>query len=471
MSREKQLVKNTLIVAVGKIATQFISFFLLPLYTALLTTEEYGVVDLMNTYISLLLPLVFFQIDQAIFRFLIDVRGIKERKKQLVSTAFLTITVQSIIFLLVYLFVSQFISNEYKYFLATNIVAAMFSNITLQIARGVGDNLTYSQGSLISGAGTVILTVLLIWKLGMGAYGMLTASLASNILCFLFIFLKKKLYQYVSITSFNRESLKELWRYSIPLIPNQLSWWIINASDRLIVSFFLGVAMNGVYSASNKFSSICITLFAIFNMTWSESASLYIKDKDASEYFSNIMNISIKLFSSLCLGIIAVMPFVFSFLITGRDFSSAYYQIPILMLATVFNIVVSLLGSVYVALMKTTEIAKTSIYAAIINIIVNLLLIRFFGLFAASFSTLLAYFAMAVYRYKDVQKYIKIYLDGKSVLSSLLLASIALYSYYYGNTILKLFIFMAIFIYGICLNREILNSIFKMFYGRLKGFK
>lgn len=471
MSREKQLVKNTLIVAVGKIATQFISFFLLPLYTALLTTEEYGVVDLMNTYISLLLPLVFFQIDQAIFRFLIDVRGIKERKKQLVSTAFLTITVQSIIFLLVYLFVSQFISNEYKYFLATNIVAAMFSNITLQIARGVGDNLTYSQGSLISGAGTVILTVLLIWKLGMGAYGMLTASLASNILCFLFIFLKKKLYQYVSITSFNRESLKELWRDSIPLIPNQLSWWIINASDRLIVSFFLGVAMNGVYSASNKFSSICITLFAIFNMTWSESASLYIKDKDASEYFSNIMNISIKLFSSLCLGIIAVMPFVFSFLITGRDFSSAYYQIPILMLATVFNIVVSLLGSVYVALMKTTEIAKTSIYAAIINIIVNLLLIRFFGLFAASFSTLLAYFAMAVYRYKDVQKYIKIYLDGKSVLSSLLLASIALYSYYYGNTILKLFIFMAIFIYGICLNREILNSIFKMFYGRLKGFK
>ena len=194
MSREKQLVKNTLIVAVGKIATQFISFFLLPLYTALLTTEEYGVVDLMNTYISLLLPLVFFQIDQAIFRFLIDIRGIKERKKQLVSTAFLTITVQSIIFLLVYLFVSQFISNEYKYFLATNIVAAMFSNITLQIARGVGDNLTYSQGSLISGAGTVILNVLLIWKLGMGAYGMLTATLVSNILCFLFVFLKKKLY-------------------------------------------------------------------------------------------------------------------------------------------------------------------------------------------------------------------------------------------------------------------------------------
>ena len=72
MNREKQLVKNTFIVALGKICTQFISFFLLPLYTAILSTEEYGVVDLLNTYISLIIPIVFLQMDQAIFRFLIE---------------------------------------------------------------------------------------------------------------------------------------------------------------------------------------------------------------------------------------------------------------------------------------------------------------------------------------------------------------------------------------------------------------
>ncbi|BCP62258.1 hypothetical protein SUT380_14460 [Streptococcus parasuis] len=74
MSREKSLIKNTAIVAVGQIGTKFISFFLLPLYTAVLTTYEYGITDLLNTYVSLLMPLIFFQADQAIFRFLIDYR-------------------------------------------------------------------------------------------------------------------------------------------------------------------------------------------------------------------------------------------------------------------------------------------------------------------------------------------------------------------------------------------------------------
>ena len=49
MSREKQLAKNTLIITVGKVCTQLISFFLLPLYTGILSTEEYGIVDLLNT--------------------------------------------------------------------------------------------------------------------------------------------------------------------------------------------------------------------------------------------------------------------------------------------------------------------------------------------------------------------------------------------------------------------------------------
>ena len=62
MNKEKQLIKNTAIVSIGKICTQLITFFLLPLYTALLTTEQYGVVDLMNTLVALFLPIVTLQI-------------------------------------------------------------------------------------------------------------------------------------------------------------------------------------------------------------------------------------------------------------------------------------------------------------------------------------------------------------------------------------------------------------------------
>ncbi len=458
MSRERQLVKNTVIVAVGKICTQFISFFLLPLYTAMLSTEEYGTVDLLNTYISLLLPLIILQIDQGIFRFLIDARESEEEKKSLISTTVIIVTLQSIAYLVIYAIVGQFINNEYKYFLATNVVASIFSSIMLQISRGLGDNKVYSIGSLISASGTVILNVIFIVIFKWGAYGMLLASLIANCLCALFVFIKKKIYKYVSKGAFSKVQLKSIWKYSIPLVPNMLSWWIVNASDRTIVSNIISISANGIYSAANKFSSVCITFFNIFNMTWSESASMYIKDKDSSIYFTNIMNTALRIFSAICIGIIAIMPFVFPILVNEK-FNEAYYQIPILMISTLCNIMVSLLGSVYVAKKNSKEIAKTSIFAAVINIGVNLGLVKFIGLYAASISTLVAYLAMAIYRYIDVQKYIKIKVDFKLVLYTVLISIIIFTTYYMRITWLSIVSLSITVLYAILINRNTMGII------------
>lgn len=460
MSREKQLVKNTVIVAVGKICTQFISFFLLPLYTAMLSTEEYGTVDLLNTYISLLLPLIILQIDQGIFRFLIDVRENEEEKKSLISTTIIIVTLQSIAYLIIYAIVGQFINNEYKYFLATNVVATIFSSIMLQISRGVGDNKVYSIGSLISASGTVILNVIFIAIFRWGAYGMLLASLIANCLCAIYVFIKKKIYKYISIGAFSKVQLKSIWKYSIPLVPNMLSWWIVNASDRTIVSNMLSISANGIYSAANKFSSMCITFFNIFNMTWSESASMYIKDKDSSLYFTNIINIALRIFSSICIGIIAIMPFVFPLLVNEK-FNEAYYQIPILMLSTLCNIIVSLIGSIYVAQKNSKEIAKTSILAAIINIIINLVLIKFIGLYSASISTFIAYLLMAIYRYIDVQKYIKIKIDFKLILNTIIISIIVFVTYYLRITWISIISLIITVLYTIVINRNTMEFVVK----------
>ena len=469
MKREKQLVKNTVIVAIGKICTQFISFFLLPLYTALLSTEEYGTVDLLNTYISLLLPLVFLQIDQAAFRFLIDVRDNEKEKRKLLSTIIFTIVIQSVLYLIVYAIIGSFIDNQYKYFLATNVVASMFSNIMLQISRGLGDNSTYSLGSLVSGAGTIILNVLFIVVFKWGAYGMLSATLIANLLCAIFVFLKKKIYKYISISEYSKSEIKKIWKYSIPMVPNQLSWWIITVSDRTIITYILGVGMNGIYSAANKFSSICTSLFGIFNLTWAESASMYIGDKDSSEYFSNIISTTLKLFIALCFGIISFMPFVFKFLITGEGYAEAYFQIPILMLSTIFSIAVSLFGSIYVALKKSGEIAKTSIYAAIINIVVNLLLINFIGLYAASISTLIAYLAMSIYRYFDIQKYKRIKIDKKLIAISVITGSVIVVIYYIRNTYLCLLGALISVIFALLYNKNLLFNIFQIVKKKIKA--
>ena len=458
MSREKQLVKNTIIITIGKICTQFISFILLPLYTAILTTEEYGVVDLLNTYVSLLAPIIAFQIEQAVFRFLIDIRNNEEEKKTLIATSLFFGITQSIIFLIVFSIIARWFNNDYKYFLATNVVAAIFSSMMLQISRGLGDNTSYTIGSFITASLNVLLNVIFIVFLKLGAYGMLLASLISNIVCAVFLFIKKKVYRYVSIKKINKTKLKELCKYSIPLIPNSISWWIVNASDRTIVSSALGIGMNGIYSAANKFSSVYITFYNIFNLTWTESVAMYIKDKDADIYISKVINTALKLFFAVGLGIIACMPFIFPIMVNEK-FGEAYYQIPILMLSSLCNVVVGLISVIYIAKKLTKEVAKTSIIAAIINITTNLILIRFIGLYAASMSTLIAYFSMMVFRYIHIQKFVKVKIDRKFIFQTLGLILILLTTYYINNFYLNIISLIITIVYAILINKNTLKSL------------
>lgn len=453
MSKGKDLAKNTAIVSIGKICTQLITFFLLPVYTAVLSNEEYGVVDLLNTLTSLLLPIATLQIEQGIFRYLLDCRENKEKQTTLITTVSKFILVQSAICILIFLCASPFIHNEYKYFLMANLLMGILSSISLQICRGLGDNKTYAVGSFITGALTVILNVIFIVAFKWGAYGMLIATAISNLLCAIYVFVKKKIYKYIDIKQNDKKLLKDIVKYSVPLIPNMISWWIVSASDRTIISAVIGVAQNGIYSAANKFSGIFSTLYSVFNLTWTESASININSEDRDEFFSKIFDFIVRFFGSLCLGTIAVMPFVFGILVNEK-FEESYYQIPILILGSVFNILVSFLGSVYVAKKLTKEIAKTSIIAAIINIVVNIALINQIGLYAASISTVIAYFAMFIYRWIDVKKYVSIK-TNKALIAVLSVSFlVAIITYYLKMKIISIVALLAVIIIAIYINKD-----------------
>lgn len=453
MSKGKDLAKNTAIVSIGKICTQLITFFLLPVYTAVLSNEEYGVVDLLNTLTSLLLPIATLQIEQGIFRYLLDCRENKEKQTTLITTVSKFILVQSAICILIFLCASPFIHNEYKYFLMANLLMGILSSISLQICRGLGDNKTYAVGSFITGALTVILNVIFIVAFKWGAYGMLIATAISNLLCAIYVFVKKKIYKYIDIKQNDKKLLKDIVKYSVPLIPNMISWWIVSASDRTIISAVIGVAQNGIYSAANKFSGIYSTLYSVFNLTWTESASININSEDRDEFFSKIFDFIVRFFGSLCLGTIAVMPFVFGILVNEK-FAESYYQIPILILGSVFNILVSFLGSVYVAKKLTKEIAKTSIIAAIINIVVNIALINQIGLYAASISTVIAYLAMFIYRWIDVKKYVSIK-TNKTLIAVLSVSFlVAIITYYLKMKIISIVVLLAVIIIAIYINKD-----------------
>lgn len=453
MSREGTLFKNTIIITIGKISTQMISFFLLPLYTAILSTEEFGVVDLLNTLVSLMLPIVTFQIEQAVFRHLIDTRENEKQTKKIISTTLLTIVIQCLVYLAIFIIVSGFIENEYKFFLATNVIACIFSSIMLQIARGLGNNKSYAVGSFITAITTIIFNVLFLVVFKLGAYGMLMASFIANIICMVYILLKDKIYKYIEFKGFEKTLLKELWKYSIPLIPNALSWWIFNASDRIIVTAVLGVSANGILAAAHKFPSVYITIYNIFNMSWTESASMYVNDKDSNEFFTKIVNVMLNIFSAICFCIITAMPFVFPIMINSA-YQEAYNQIPILMLGSLANVGIGLISVIYIANKNTKDVAKTSVISAIINISINLILIKFIGLYAASVSTFIAYLSMLIYRIIDVKKYVKLIIDKKLVLKIILMSILVSLSYYINDTRINIITFVITIIYAIMANKK-----------------
>lgn len=258
--------------------------------------------------------------------------------------------------------------------------------------------------------------------------------------------------------AFNIKTLKSLWKYSIPLIPNALSWWVMGVSDRTIITMFLGVAKNGIYSVANKFPGIFSTMSTIFSMSWTETVALHINDKDSTTYLSNTMDTVFRLFSSICFGIIACIPFIFSFII-NENYKESYNQIPILMIGTLCNLVVILLSAIYVAKKMTRKIAQTSVISAIINIFMNLILIKIIGLYAASLSTAVAYFSMMIIRMFDIKRYIDIKYNMKTIISTTVITIFLFITYYLNIAIVNIFALIIVILYSILLNKQIINII------------
>ena len=227
--------------------------------------------------------------------------------------------------------------------------------------------------------------------------------------------------------------------------------------------------MNGILAAANKFSGVYITIYNIFNLSWTETAALHIDDVDRENFFNKTINIVLKMFVAIAFGIIAIMPFIFNIIINEK-FNEAYNQIPILMIASIFNVLLGLLTVIYIAKKDTKTIAKTSVVSAAINVIVHIALIKFIGLYAASVSTLVAYVSVAIQRYIDInKKYFKININFKFVVVSVIIGTVLCLTYYLNNVILNIIVLIIVIVYSIISNYSSICFLKKFFVRKLKG--
>lgn len=461
MSRKTELAKNTAILTIGRLSTQCISFFLLPLYTAVLSTEDYGTYDLLVTYATLLLPLVNWQLDQGLFRYMLDYRERKEKQSALFSTLFASSLAQTILYAVLYAIVAPLLHIKNAYFLFLYVVLHVFMALLLQFVRGLGKRVDYTIASFISASATTVLNVLTLVVFKMGLQGLYVSTLTAQVLTIVYLVVVSRTWEFISPKKVQLSLLKRVLGYSLPLIPNNLAWWVVNASDRTVISYFIGLAANGIYTVANKFPHVFISFYNIFNLSWTETVSLHFYDEDRDEFLSETMTSLFKMFSSACFGIVALMPFIFGILVNAK-YADAYNHILILMYAMLFRVLVGLYSCVYVAEKKAKKIATTSVAAAVVNLGVNLLLVRYIQLYAASLSTLIAFLSMFLIRYIDINKTVHMRIKRSILISSVVMGVLLIFTYYSGNRIIQAAALVVTVVYAGVINVDMMQSGIKL---------
>lgn len=400
--REKALLSNTLILALGTFLPQVTALITLPIYTAMLTTQEYGRYDLINTVVYILGVVLLIQIHVAVFRFLIDVRGSAEKDTYITTTyAFEVIpsAVGSILFgayfhelgpgVSVLLSLYLFLGQQYT--------------VAGQVARGLGYNKVYAFGSIIQTVANMSLVVVLMKGMRLGFTGLFLSLDLAFAAGFVFVFGSLRQWRYIRRSAFSPAALKRMLAYAWPMVPNTLSIWIVNTCDKFIIRFFMGSAYNGIFAVAQKIPNIFNLAFQTFNTAWMESASLTEKDSDYNAYYSRVFRALFDFLVGCMLLLIAAAPILFRLLIRG-DYSESYDQIPLLLIGMFLASICSFLDSIYVAKKASRAVGLSSVYCAVINCIVNLALIRRAGLYAASVSTVVSYLSLVVYRLYDLRR-------------------------------------------------------------------
>lgn len=461
MNQKTQLLKNTAIIALGKLGTQIVSFLLLSLYTSKLTTSEYGTYEFLVTLSTFLLPIITLLIEESMFRFLIDAEDKKDKEKIITATIFYMIFGTGIFTIIASIFT---VITHYNYgvlfifFVISNILIAL-SNC---LSRGLGQIKVYSISNFILGILTIILNILFIVTFKMQADGLLLANTIANTLTAFIVLYILKFGRFISTENFSKSKLKEMIIYSIPLVPNNLSWIIISLSDRLMLTWMVGSDDNGIYSVANRFPNIIYTCYGFFSTAWKESAARIVKEESKTGYYNSIYKDLKTFLRAITIGLIAVMPFVFSLLIINENYNEAYYYIPILAIGIYYTNMSNFYGGIFTAFKNTRIMGTTTVLGAIINIGINLIFMALYpqyGILTATLSTLISTLIVYIYRRYKLKKYIKINEKFNVLYWTLLVLTLA--TYYLNNKAICAIVLVIVVGYCYFTNRNFLMGILK----------
>lgn len=459
----KALLTGTITYAIGSFGTKFLNFLIVPLYTYYILPGDLGDYDLLVTTVSLLSPLLTMKLSDAAYRWIIKS---KENEVPYISATY-QLLLRSCFFAALLLLVINFFIPIWNchYFIAI-LVGDRILECLQKLLRGLKNQKLFALSGLFHTAVLVGSNVVKVCVLKRGVTALLQSSVISlYTTIFLILLLEKRLRQ-VDFKPDYRPQQKEMLRYSIPLVPSALSWWVMSASDRYVIRFLLDKAANGIFSVAHKFPSILQTVFLMFNNAWTDMALAELGKGEQSEaYTKQVFQQLYKVSFGMVLVLIPATKLVMQMILSEKYRQAAIY-IGFLYLGTVFQGLTSFCSIGYLQGKRTVGAAKTSACGAAVNLTVDLLLMGWIGLFAASLSTFLGYFVMWVLRIRDIKEDFPIHIDYRVFVTYFLgSVAMALVTIWTGR-LADLLLAAAAGVFFLADNRETIAAVFRKLRSR-----
>lgn len=410
-SRASRLGKNTMLVFFGNIGAKVIGLVMLPFYTHWLTVEDYGLTDVITIYVTFLIGIITCCIGESLFVFPKGASN-DEQKKYFTSGFFFLIctsTFTAFIFLLLsIIFDCKAIHNSFAdniwliYFM---LISQVVQQTTQQCTRSLDKMKVYSVTGIVCTLFTALLGFVLVPKQGVNGY--VLSIILANIIAGLYSFIFSGIYNFIDINFIKKNHIDKMLRYSIPLIPNGIMWWLVNALNRPLMEFNIGLHDMGIYAVANKIPGILSMVFTIFATSWQIS----VLEEYGKEGYGNFYNRVFKLtFGVLLIAFIGLTMFskIIMNIFVDADFYDAWKYAPLLTLGVLFSNVSGFAGSIFSATRESKYYFYSSVWGAVVAIGLNIILIPMIGVLGACISVIVSFAAMSISRIAYGWKYVKI---------------------------------------------------------------
>ena len=403
------LFKNTGIFFISSFATKILSFLFIPLYTSVLSTADYGTADLISTTTTLLVYIFTLNIGDSVLRF-----AIEDRKNAYTYFSFgirtiLFGTIVCAICITLFSCFSFFVLESYFYrFLFVYFILSSIHNLVSSYARGIDKVKQVGIAGVVSSVIAISCNIVLLVVARIGLVGYLLSHVLSTISAVIYLWVSLKISINKLIFGDKCEAVikKRMVAYSVPLIFNGVAWWLNSAFDRYSITYLMGVDQNGLYSVASKIPLIIATINSIFGQAWSLSAIKDVDENDDDGFFSRTYNMYN--FVLVCIGAFLIaINIPLAKLLFAKDFFYAWQYSSILIMSAIFNALSSFLGGAFTKVMRTDIYAKTTVFGTVINIGLNIVLIKLIGMIGAAIATTTCFISMWGIRYYVAKRIVK----------------------------------------------------------------